>query len=201
MTHRRFAPGLLLTAVALLAPGGVGAAGVATFRLTNTDSTGATPVKEVLARVLPPGVVVPRNVDADPPTILDPSTGYTSSGFDADALQVLIGEGTTSNGDPFQALKLDFGPGGFAPGGRLYFQLNRSPSYDGLVSLVLPTSVENLALEAIATPPSSVGGSGGNGGGGGAQVPEPASVLVWVAVAGAGAWRVRVHRRAGAAVA
>ena len=190
MFHRRLS---LLVAALLILPGTARAAGMATFRLTNTDPAGAAPVTEVLARVLPPGTVVPRDVDKDPPTILDPSTGYVSSGFNPDDLQVSIGDGTTAAGDPFQAIKLDFGPGGFAPGGRLYFQLNRSPSYDGLIRLVVPTSVENLALEPLdvpvaAAPPFSQGG-------GGSQVPEPASVLVWAALTAAGIWRARAFRR------
>jgi hypothetical protein len=168
------------------------AAGMATFRLTNTDPAGSAPVREALARVLPPGSIVPRDVEKDPPTILDPSTGYVSSGFNPDDLQVLAGDGTTATGDPFQAIKLDFGPGGFAPGGRLYFQLNKSPAYDGLITLVLPTSVENLAIDDIEapTPPPPPPSDGG------AQVPEPASVLIWVGLTVAGIWRARAFRLA-----
>jgi hypothetical protein len=184
----------LLTAAALLIMPltTARAAGVATFRLTNTDPAGAAPVNEVLARVLPPGSAVPRDVDKDPPTILDAGTGYLSSGFNPDDLQVSIGEGTTATGEPFQAIKLDFGAGGFAPGGRLYFQLNKSPSYDGLITLVLPTSVENLAMEAIDVPPGVV--PPGNPGGA-PQVPEPSSVLIWTGLAAAAVWRARAFRR------
>lgn len=187
----------LLTAAALLAmPMSARSAGVATFRLTNTDPAGSTPVTEVLARVLPPGSVVPRDVDKDPPTILDASSGYTSSGFNPDDLQVLAGAGTTASGDPFQAIKLDFGAGGFAPGGRLYFQLNKSPSFEGLISLVLPTSVGNLALEAINVPVGVVTPAQA----GGAQVPEPASVLVWTGLVAASFWHIRAFRRRSAAL-
>jgi hypothetical protein len=184
-----------LTAVVLLAPAPARAAGVATFRLTNDDPVGVAPVTEVVARVLPPGSIVPRDVDKDPPTILDPSSGYVSSGFNPDDLQVVLGDGTTATGEPFQALKLDFGPGGFSPGGRLYFQLNMSPAFQDMVRLVLPTSIENLAIESIsvsdaaptptpAPPP---------------QVPEPMSVLVWSILTGAGVWRARAFRRLRAA--
>lgn len=183
----------LLTAAALLLwPLSARAAGVATFRLTNTDSAGSAAVTETLARVLPPGSVVPRDVDKDPPTIIDAATGYVSSGFNPDDLQVSIGEGTTATGDPFQAIKLDFGAGGLAPGGRLYFQLNKSPSYEGLISLVLPTSVENLALEAIDVPVGVVP----PGNPVAPQVPEPASMLIWAGLAVAGVWRARAFRLA-----
>ena len=80
-----------------------------------------------------------------------------------------------------------------APGGRLYFQLNKSPSYDGMISLVLPTSVENLALESIDVP---VGVAFPTEPDGAPQVPEPASVLVWVGLTAAGLWRARVFRLA-----
>lgn len=186
---------LLTTAVLLAMPFTAQAASMATFRLTNTDPAGSAPVTEVLARVLPPGSIVPRDEDKDPPTILDPSTGYTSSGFNPDDLQVLTGEGTTSTGDPFQAIKLDFGPGGFAPGGRLYFQLNLSPAYQGLVGLVLPSSVENLAIEAINVPVGVVTPGQGEGW----QVPEPASVLLWTGLGAVCFLLVRSARRQRAA--
>jgi hypothetical protein len=197
LRRHRSAPLLALTALALLAPAPAGAAGVATFRLMNTDPAGSAPVTEALARVLPPGTVIARDVNTDPPSILDPSTGYVSSGFNPDDLQIVLGDGTTTGGDPFQAIKLDFGPGGISPGGRLYFQLNKSPSYDDMVRLVLPTTVGNLVIETIDdTAPSPGEGAGGDGG---TQVPEPLSLVVWAALAGTGLWRARAARRLRAA--
>jgi hypothetical protein len=186
VARRRWARGGgLLAAVVLLAWGELASASaVATFRLTNVDEVGSSPVLSVLARVLPPGAVLPRDEDVDPPTILDPSTGYISSGFNPDDLQVVLGEGTTSGGELLQVVKLDFGPEGFAPGGRLYFQLKVNPTFGDTMRLVLPENVTNVAMEAISvTPPPDVDPP---------QVPEPRSILVWMALPLLGLWRARV---------
>lgn len=194
-----FATGLIaISLLVLVATQGAPAraAGLATFRLMNIDPQGAAPVTEVIAQVLPAGSVVPRDPSTDPSTILDPSTGWVSSGFNPDDLLLTLGEGTTSTGDPFQAIKLDFGPDGFAPGGKLFFQLNKSLAYDGLVRLVLPSTVTNLALERLDDLPSIPD----NGGGPPAvpQVPEPAAVLIWVGGAAFGLhrWRRAPRRQA-----
>ena len=199
MARRRVARLLGLAAVVLACGDIASASAVATFRLTNVDPDGAAPVSSVLARVLPPGSVIPRDETVDPPTILDPSTGYLSSGFNPDDLQVVLGDGTTPDGDPLQVVKLDFGPDGFAPGGRLYFQLNVSPAYEGMLRLILPENVANLAMESIevAGPPPTDPGEPPP------AVPEPRSVLVWMALPLLGLWRARAarHRLRGAPAA
>ena len=174
---------LLLTVATAAAP--AHAAGVASFRLKNTDPSGASPVQKVLASIVPPGTVMPPDPSTSPLTILN-----GSSGFNADDLKVSLGDGQTPKGDPFQALALDFGTGGLAPGGQLLFSLNLSPTYAGMLNLVLPTSVKNLTIESY-TPP----GSGGAGGGGQTNVPEPLSILVWSSVGALGLVRARAYRR------
>ncbi len=201
--RRLSAPLIALLAAALLAllPASASAAGVSWYRLTNTDMPGAAPVQEVLARIIPPGSIIPPDPKTSPLTILPDSTGYVSSGFDSKELEVLLGDGQTPEGDPFQVMKLDFGPNGFQPGGRLYFSLNRSPAFDGLTQLVLPSSVQNLAFESLAVTdvPTDTGGGSGSGGGGGsvppAQVPEPMSLVLWSAVLALGLVRARAYRR------
>jgi hypothetical protein len=197
---------LALSVIALgLSQSTAGAASVASFRLMNVDPPGTPPVREVLARIIPAGSIVPRNPVSDPPSILDPSTGWVSSGFASDDLQLTLGDGTTSSGEYFQALKLDFGPDGLAPGGKLFFQLNRDPSYDGLVRLVLPTSVTNLGLERLDS--VSYGGGPGTGPGTGGpdpgtppppQVPEPVSLALWGTATALGLLRARRFRKTNA---
>jgi len=162
---------------------------MASFRLTNTDSTGADPVMSVLASIVPPGSVVPPDPATSPLTIL-----AGSFGFNPDDLKVSLGEGTTPSGNPFQALALDFGPGGLAPGGRLYFSLNLAAASDGVVNLILPSSVDNLAVSSYEPPPGST-----PIGDGGTKVPEPASLLLWTGLATFGALRARRYCRARAA--
>ena len=193
MKRRRWTPWAAFAAVALGWTAVAPAAGIATFRLMNVDPEGAAPVTSVLARIIPAGSIVPRNPNTDPPSILDPSTGYVSSGFNPADVHLTLGDGTTSTGEAFQALKIDFGPNGLAPGGKLFFQLNKSAAFDGLVSLVLPTSVSNLALERLDPPPLGqvLNGSGPDT----AQVPEPMSLLVWAAAMSLGLLRVRAFRR------
>lgn len=206
MPRPRLAPLVALTATLVMAAAWCTpavAAGVATFRLTNVDPAGSVPVSTVLARIKPPSAVVARDVAADPPTILPESSGYVSSGFDPDSLEVGLIEGSTDSGDPFQILKLDFGAGGFGPGSRLYFQLNKAPNYTGDVELILPDSVTNLAIEAMQhiDPPKSDEGKGGGAVtppdiGPGVQVPEPVSAVLWLlVVAGLGLARVHAYRR------
>jgi hypothetical protein len=169
----------------------------------NVDPPGTPPVREVLARIIPAGSIVPRNPVSDPPSILDPATGWVSAGFAADDLQLTLGDGTTASGEYFQALRLDFGPDGLAPGGKLFFQLNRDPSYEGLVRLILPTSVTNLGLERL----DDVSYGGGTGTGGGTtdpgtppppQVPEPVSLALWGTVTALGLLRARRFRKTNA---
>jgi hypothetical protein len=163
---------------------------MATFRLTNIDPAGSDPVREAFAVVLPTGAVRARDAGSDPPTILDASTGHVSSGFNPNDLVVSLGEGSIDNSDgttsPFQALKLDFGPDGLAAGGKLFFQLAWSSTYDpslGLIRLTLPSDVTNLAIETLdVTGVPDTSGSGGNSGGGTTptpQVPEPAAWAGW----------------------
>lgn len=195
------AVGLTLAAAPAPAP----AAGMAAFRLMNVDVAGSDPVREALAVVLPTGSVVPRDIHNDPPTILPASSGYVSSGFNPDALEVTLGngeiEGADGNPEPFQAIKLDFGPGGLAAGGKLFFQLKWSDTYnpdvDGLIRLVLPVDVTNLAIETISLPDSNPDTGGGPPSVPGSQVPEPAAVAVWsLAAAAMAGWRLRRRRQA-----
>ena len=72
---------------------------------------------------VPPGTVLPPDPLTSPLTVLN-----GSSGFNADDLKVSLGDGQTPAGDPFQALALDFGAGGLAPGWQLLFSMNRSPT-------------------------------------------------------------------------
>lgn len=198
--------GLLLIGLVLVGPRLAPAAGMASFRLTNVDPAGSAPVREVLALVLPTGSVVARDVENDPPTILPESSGFVSSGFDADALQVTLGEGEVEGpggtAEPFQAIKLDFGPGGLTAGGKLFFQLKWSPQYEAasqdLIRLVLPIDVTNVAIETLSLPVSPESPEAGRPGGTTPpppQVPEPLPVLLWSVLIAAGAARARVARR------
>jgi hypothetical protein len=193
--RRLCAATLVLAVVAAFAsrPTPAQASGLVKFRLTDTDSPGAPPVSTVLMSVVPPGSIAPPDPAVSPLTILSGSTGFNPSD-----LKVLLGDGTTPSGGKFQALKLDFGTGGLQPGGRLYFALNLSPAYSGLVSLVLPSSVTNLAIDSL---PANFGNGGSTGSTGG-NTPEPVSVVVWSSLAGlVVAGRAVVRRRARTAVA
>jgi hypothetical protein len=160
---------------------------MASFRLTNTDPAGSgdSPVMTVLASIVPPGSVTPPDPSTSPLTIL-----AGSSGFNPDDLKVSLGDGTTPSGDPFQALALDFGPGGLAPGGRLYFSLNLAASSDGVVNLILPSSINNLAVSSYVPPPGVTPIDGGQG-----NVPEPISLVLWTGLATFGVIRARIYRR------
>lgn len=191
MSLRRNAPYVALAAalaLTLARSTPAQAAGVATFRLANIDPTGTAPVNTVLARIKPPSTVVPRDVENDPPTILPEDSGYISTGFDHDALELGLIDGTTDTGDPFQVLKIDFGENGFGPGGRLFFQLNKAEDFDGDIELILPESVTNLAIEALdflnsaPTPPTDNGVGSPPPTPPTAQVPEPASVVLWISL-------------------
>jgi hypothetical protein len=184
-------PAALLLAALITAalPSPADGAGMATFRLANVDPAGSDPVREAFAVVLPTGSVRARDVGNDPPTILDASTGFVSSGFDPEDLVVSLGDGTIDNADgttsPFQALKLDFGPDGLAAGGKLYFQLAWSSDYDpslGLIRLTLPSDVTNLAIETLdvsGLPDPNGSTGGGNSEPPAPQVPEPTTWAGW----------------------
>jgi hypothetical protein len=184
--RRPFALIFTSAVLGVLAAHPVQASTMASFRLTNTDAPGASPVMSVLASIVPPGSVIPPNPSTSPLTIL-----AGSAGFALDDLKVSLGEGTTPSGNPFQALALDFGPGGLAPGGRLYFSLNLAATSDGVVNLILPASVNNLAISSYEPPPGGtpIGNGGDN------NVPEPASLLLWTGLAAFGLDRVRRYRR------
>jgi hypothetical protein len=175
----------VLVALGLLAilPAPASASGIVNFRLSDTDTTGAPPVSSVLMSIVPADSVAPTDPSVSPLTILS-----GSSGFDPSKLQVFLGDGTTPTGDPFQALKLDFGTSGFQPGGNLYFSLNLSPTYSGLVNLVLPSSVNNLTITSL---PANFGSGGGQ-----TNTPEPLSIVLWSSIAALGLVRARAYRRA-----
>lgn len=203
MTLRRLAP-LAAFAAGLLAAASPAAqaATTVTYRLVN-NSTGATPLTQVVASVEPAGSVVAPSADVGPLTILDGSTG-----FDTNNLQVLLGDGTASDGSPLQALALDFGSAGFLGNGQgiLNFSLNLDPNYKGEApELVLPATLSNLTITRIvnSVPDPGTGGNGGsgntggstnNGGGTPPQVPEPATVVAWSILAAGGLWRARRRR-------
>jgi hypothetical protein len=175
------------------------AAGLITYQLVNTSNASAPAVTEVVASIIPPGSIAPTSPDVSPLSILP-----GSSGFDANNLKVLLGDGTSPTGDPLQALALDFGSGGFASGGVLNFSLSIDGNFKGLTpQLILPPGTSGLRLSPYTPPPTNpTGGPGGGpiaGGttnGGTTQVPEPLSVVLWSAVAGAALMRSRVFRRA-----
>lgn len=175
------------------------AAGLITYQLVNTSDASAAAVTEVVASIIPPGSVSPTSPDVSPLSILP-----GSSGFDANNLKVLLGDGTSPTGDALQALALEFGTQGFAPGGVLNFSLSLDGNYKGVSpQLILPPGTSGLKLTAYTPPPTDPGGgpTGGSptpdtGGGGANQVPEPLSVVLWSAVAGAALLRARVFRRA-----
>lgn len=150
------------------------AAVTASYQLKNTAAPGSDPVTGVVANILPPGAVVPPSPQESPLTILAGSTG-----FDQDNLQVLLGDGQTPTGEPLQALALDFGDQGLAPGGILNFALSLASATQATPDLVLPPTASQLTL-ASYTPPSKplpnpipV-----------VSVPEPVSVALWTAAAG-----------------
>lgn len=185
MLRRPFALFLTTAFLWMLAAHQIQASTMASFRLTDTDQAGASPVMSVLASIVPPGSVAPPDAKTSPLTILAGSTG-----FNPDDLKVSLGDGTTPSGDPFQALALDFGPNGFAPGGRLYFSLNLASGSDGAVTLILPSSVTNLAVSSYVPPPGVGPVDDGQH-----NVPEPMSILLWSSLAAIGAIRARLYRR------
>ncbi len=204
MTLRRLAPLAAVAAGLLVAISpATDAATTVTYRLVN-NSTGSAPLTQVVASVEPAGSVVAPSADVGPLAILAGSTG-----FDTNNLQVLLGDGTASDGSPLQALALDFGSSGFLGNGQgiLNFSLNLDPNYKGgAPELVLPASLSSLTITKIVnsvpdpgtggTPGGGTGG-GTNGGGGGTpppQVPEPATVVVWSILAAGGLWRVKSAR-------
>jgi hypothetical protein len=179
------------------------ASGLTTYRLTNTGAAGTAPVKEIVASVIPPGTIKPSDPSVSPLTILD-----GSSGFDQADLKVLLGEGQTPDGDPLQALALQFGDEGFAPGGVLNFSLSLDPAFEGDLQLVLPPSTSGLTIDAIQAPPVDPGNDPNGGDPNnpppvdpGTNVPEPLSLLLWSSLAGLGLIRARAFRRSHAPVA
>lgn len=171
-----------------------------TYRLTDTDPAGSTPLSQVAATVSPNGAIVPLNPSQSPLTVLP-----GSSGFDASNLQVLLGTGTGADGSAAQALGLSFGNGGLAPGGVLNFSLQTSPTVSGPLQFTLPTGTSDVSIQSIAATTSgggsngSSGSGGGNspsdsGGGGSVTVPEPMSAVVWCGLLGLGAWQSRRRR-------
>ena len=90
MLRRPFALIFTSAVLGVLAAHPVQASTMASFRLTNTDAPGASPVMSVLASIVPPGSVVPPNPATSPLTILAGSTGFV-----LDDLKVSLGEGTT----------------------------------------------------------------------------------------------------------
>ncbi|MGE3820992.1 MAG: hypothetical protein AB7I30_16390, partial [Isosphaeraceae bacterium] len=118
--------------------------GTANYRLTS-DSDIAPPADDasgpqVIARVVPPGTVVPPKLDdgseASPLSILK-----TSSGFDQDRLIVALKDNLTNLTDgesPEQLFGLSFFGDGFEKGGQLDFSL----SIDSTVNT--PPTLESL---------------------------------------------------------
>jgi hypothetical protein len=176
--------------------------GQATYQLTNNNPPGTAPVTQVVANVIPPGAIVPVNPQTSPLTILPGSSGFNESD-----LKVLLGSGKTPSGGQLQALALDFGAGGLAPGGVLNFNLSLDPTLNAAPTLQLPPTATGLSITEVSLPPSggnSGGGNGGssgqpygNGGGGVGNVPEPMTLLIWSTGAlGLGLLRARAYRRA-----
>lgn len=199
--RRPIALTIALNALGLLLagwPAPADASGLATFRLANIDAPGASAVQKATLRVIPAGIVPTEDSAGKPRTdsplkILPDSTGYKSSGLDLDGLKVFSGKGVTPEGDPFKVLQLNFRDG-FQPGGRLFFTVETtSPAEADLLRLVLPSSVHNLAIEALPTPagvnPVSAAPPVAP------TVPEPLSVLLWSTVALLGLARAHAFRR------
>jgi hypothetical protein len=171
----------------------VSADSLASFRLSNTNLTGSAPIPSVLAGILPAGAVQPPTPSVSPLTILS-----GSSGFDARALQVSLGDGKDPSGNPIQALQINFGAAGFAAGGVLNFSLSVNPTFNGTLQLLLPPDSGGLNLLAFApttttTPPTT--GGGDTGGAPHTIVPEPLSIAVWSTLAGLGWLRLRSSKR------
>jgi hypothetical protein len=173
--------------------------GSAMYQLVNTNAPGTAPITNVVANAVPPGEIVPPDPSTSPLTIL-----AGSSGFDQSNLKVLLGTGQTPSGAPLQALALDFGTQGFAPGGVLNFSLSLGQAFSSAPTLQLPDTPSGLTVSSLTTLPSGnqpsttsqdVGTSGGVG-----SVPEPGSLAVWSAAALALVLaRVRRARRAAVA--
>lgn len=163
----------------------------ALYQLINLSPVGTAPVTSIEAEVSPPGTVIPRDGTTSPLTILPDSFG-----FDQNNLQVALGSGQAPAGGTVQALALNFGPGGFQPGGVLNFALAVDHAFQGTPTLQLPTSatgLEIIPLSGGTFPPNS---DAGGGGGGGVSVPEPMTIVLWSAGAlGLGLFRVRSYRR------
>jgi hypothetical protein len=185
----------VLTAWALAGPlSFASAAGLASFRLSNNNPSGTTPATSVIAGIIPAGAVEPPAPSLSPLTIL-----AGSSGFNPNDLQVALGDGADPSGNPIQALQLNFGKEGFAPGGVLNFSLSLSPSFNNTLQLLLPPDSNGLQLLAFA--PTTTSGSSNNPPTGGSgttvnnSVPEPLSIAIWTSLAGLGWVRSRGRKR------
>jgi len=174
----------------------------ANYRLTTAedipgpaeDATGP----QVIARVVPPGTVVPPKMDdgteASPLTILK-----TSTGFDQDRLIVALRDNLsnlTPGETPEQLFGLSFFGDGFQKGGQLDFSLSidssvsTPPALESLTPGVSITALQTVEVpDATETPVTNVTP-------GGAQVPEPMSVLLWSALLGGGLLQSRRRRAA-----
>jgi hypothetical protein len=173
--------------------------GSSSYRLSNTNPAGTAPVTKVVASVIPPGTVVPPDPSSSPLTILP-----GSSGFDQSNLQILLGDGKAPNGDPVQAVALDFGTSGFQPGGVLNFSLSLDKAFQGSPDLQLPPSAAGLSIMHV----NATGTGSNNGGTGGTtpvgtpdtQVPEPLTLFLWsTGAVGLGLVRACAYRRSLAA--
>ena len=225
MMRRCLTPSTMLAAILMLAapPSPAGAESITTYRLSNNNPAGTTPVTEVVAYVVPPGAINDKTVES-PLTILE-----GSSGFDPEALLVAVGngevpEGQANAGDPVQGLALNFGPDGFAPGGVFNFSLNLNPAISDVARPGALAGLAGGAGDPGCAPDFGRRGrrrwrrqrrgrrwrrrrrgrrrgrpgrrprcDGGNGPEN--QVPEPMSVVIWSVLAGLGLARARRLRR------
>jgi hypothetical protein len=167
---------------------GLSTTAATTYQLSNTSPAGTTPVTQVVANVIPPGTIVPTSPSVSPLTILPGSFG-----FDQENLKVLLGAGTSPSGSPLQALALDFGAGGFQPGGVLNFGLSLDKTFQGAPELLLPATSSGLSITEVPAASTPTPGGGGTTP---TQIPEPMSLVLWSTLAGLAWMRVRGLRRA-----
>lgn len=185
----------------------------ATYRLIYSAPAGSPALVKVAAGVLPPGAIVPpvvgtdpqgRPIEGSPVTILPGSTGVRTD----PAPLVALGSGTTSTGEPAQAIGFDFGDrapdepfaidgevefgaSGLSPGGMLEFALNLANGVTPPLLVLPPTATAaGLALANVPTAqpvtPTPVPVH---------PVPEPATVLAWSGLAALALVRARVRAR------
>lgn len=195
--------GLAAASVLVVAPRGVRASGIvggtATYRLTS-DSDIPVPdpnatAPQVVARVVPPGTVVPTKQDdgseASPLTILK-----TSTGFDQSQLIVALKDNlSNSTASPEQLFGLSFFGTGFHKDGQLDFSLSLDNSVTTppqLQSLTPGVSIVSLSTDTPTTNAATPDPSSGTRGRGDVAVPEPMSMVIWSAVVGFGVMRARL---------